>query len=174
MSHVRTGSCVPELHVLCCSFWRFQHQIITRHQYPAENGLLLPWAVRLHLTESHSVHLLSVPVCACMHLLYVRFCVCICQWLMNVAGWRQRAMTARLQGNYFFSLRGLLIQSSQEFCWLLKSQHEGAVIITPISASQQKARKGAIGKEIKVAVSDISCLCKEKPRLLVEVWWLIV
>lgn len=44
------------------------------------------------------------------------------------------------------------------------------VIITPITASQQKAWGVAIRKKIEVAISDISCLLEEMPRLLVEVW----
>ncbi len=39
---------------------------------------------------------------------------------------------------------------------MLKSHHKDAVIITPITASQQKARGVAIKKEIKAVVNDIS------------------
>ena len=122
---------------------------------------------------------IHVSVCVCMRQLYVCVSVCvrICEWLMNVAGWRQRAMTARLQGNHFFPLRGLLIQSSQEFCWLLKPHHKGAVIITPITASQQRARRVAIKKEIKTAINDISLLVYgggERPKLSVEMQRLLV
>lgn len=66
---------------------------------------------------------------------------------MNVAGWRQRAMTARLRGNDFYTLSLSLSPHTADSELAVtfsadceKSHHKGAVIITPITASQLRAR----------------------------------
>lgn len=107
----------------CCWFWYYQQWIIVSNWIIYCWKLLLPFTL-CHKNISYWVSSQAPPKWTCVCLQASSVFVCVCQWLMNVAGWRQLAMTARLQGNHFFTLRGLLIQNLQEFCWLLKSQHE--------------------------------------------------
>lgn len=104
--------------------------------------------------------------------------VCVCfrerAWVINEGSWMASAGHDSTTARKSFLLSPWTADSELAgiFCWLLKSHHKGAVIITPITASQQKARAVAIKKEIKAAINDISfpVYGGERPRLMVEMW----
>lgn len=129
---------------------------------------------------SQSMHLQSkcVCVCVCVHASTLRACVSVCAsgWVINERSWIASAGHDSTTERKSFLLSPWTADSELAgiFCWLLKSHHRGAVIITPITASQQRASGDAIKKEIKVAINDTSLpVYGLRPRLWVEMWYLI-
>lgn len=63
---------------------------------------------------------------------------------MNVAGWRQRAMTARLRGNHFCSLWTADSELKGFLHRLLKSHFGAAVVITQITTLWHRGVGGVV------------------------------
>lgn len=97
-------------------------------------------------------------VFVCLHAFAV--CVSAFVWVINERSWMASAghdsTTARK--SFLLSLRTADSELTGMFCWFLRLHHEGAVIITPITASQQKVRGVTNKEEIKAVMSDISFL----------------
>ena len=119
----------------------------------------------LHSSSSRvpEQHLQSVCVCVCVCASTVWVCVCV--GVINGRSWMASAGHDSTTARKSFLLPPWTADSELAgifflfFCWLLKSHHEGAVIITPNHSSTARASGGvAIRGEIKAAISDIGFL----------------
>lgn len=108
-----------------------------------------------------------------------RMCVWVCVFPACAFGWviNERSRVASAGHDSTTERKSFLLPpwtADSELagisCWLLKSHHGGAVIITPITASQRRASRLAVKKEIEVAVNDISSAAYgQRPELWVEI-----